>query len=490
MPRRPSIATRFRTARFARDEAGGVVVLWALFLAVAFGFLALSFDLGRVAATQSEMQSFADQVALAAAGELDGRSDAITRANAAAGGLISDSQTYATGARQLGAGSFTITYRTALPTDDRAAAAATTTDGRLARFVHVAVTQATVATPFAAANAALRGNAGGAAQTAVRAEATAGMTSWACDVTPLMFCAPNASWRASSNIGQQIQLRAAGNGAAWGPGNFGFLDVTNLPVDTTGPCNGLNGAQLYRCLVGAERSITSCIRTDAGVTTQPGQRVGLAEAFNTRFDIFQGNMQNLRNNMAYRPAPNTVQGTRPRSGNCRGNGNQTIASNAMALPRDSSITSTNRFGNGVWNRAGYVNQNHGGVYPAGTNASSTRYQMYLAEIAAAAGRAAPNNVPLPGRNETGAPMCHASVSPDPARRVVIAAAIDCTTTPISGSTSNIVPLEYVKLFMTEPVRAPGGPEDAEIMVEVVDTAGGLGSGAITGVYNDFIQLYR
>jgi hypothetical protein len=32
--------------------------------------------------------------------------------------------------------------------------------------------------------------------------------------------------------------------------------------------------------------------------------------------------------------------------------------------------------------------------------------------------------------------------------------------------------------------------DTDIMVEVVDTAGGVGSGAITGVYNDFIQLYR
>ena len=480
-----------RLRRFAKAEDGAVLILWALFLAVAFGFLALSFDLGRVASTQSEMQSFADQVALASAGELDGRPDAITRATTAAAGLIRDSQTYAVGTTLLGgAGDYTLIFLSSLPDTDREADTAVTTDPRLARYVRVQVAQRTVRTPFAAVNAALNGNPTTNVQSNVSAEATAGMTSWACDVTPLMFCAPNASWRARDNIGDQIQLRSGGNGAAWGPGNFGFLDVTSLPVDSTGPCNGLNGAQLYRCLVGAERGITGCIRTDAGVNTQPGQRQGLAEAFNTRFDNFQGSMSRRNTDAAYRPAPNTVQGTLPRGGSCRGN--TTNPSDAMALPRDSCIVSGScgRFGDGAWNRAAYVARNHRGTYPAGTTASSSRYQMYLAEITAARSRTAPNNVPLPGFAETGAPMCHSGVSPDPDRRTVIAAAIDCTSTPVSGNTRNIVPLEYVKLFMTEPVRAPGGPDDAEILVEVVNTAGGVGSGAITGVYNDFIQLYR
>ncbi len=212
------------------------MVLWGLVLAAAFGFLALSFDFGRVASTQSELQSFADQVALAAAGELDGRPDAITRATAAAAGLVSDSQTYATGSTQLGgAEDYTLTFLRSLPADDKAAATASTSDGRLARYVRVAVAPLTVDTPFAAANAALSGAATENAQSTVGAAATAGMTSWACDVTPLMFCVPNASWRARDNIGDQIQLRSGGNGAAWGPGNFGFLDVTSLPVDTTAP---------------------------------------------------------------------------------------------------------------------------------------------------------------------------------------------------------------------------------------------------------------
>lgn len=475
---------------FAKAEDGAVLILWALFLAVAFGFLALSFDLGRVASTQSEMQSFADQVALAAAGELDGRDTAITRATAAAAGLITDSQTYAVGARALGGvGSYGLTFLSALPATDRAAddAAAITTDPRLARYVRVQTTQRTVQTPFASVNAAMIGEPTTNVQSNVRAEATAGMTSWACDVTPLMFCAPTNDWKASENIGNQIQLRSD---RFWAPGNFAFLDVTSLEVDSTGPCKGLSGAPLYRCLVGAERGITGCIRTDKGVKTQPGQRVGLAEAFNTRFDIFRGVLSGERTNPDYRPAPNTIQGTLPRGGGeCRGN--RTDPSDAMALPRDNCIISGScgRFGNGAWNRAAYVTRNHRGTYPAGTTASSSRYQMYLAEITAARQRTAPNNVPLPGFAETGARMCHDSVSPDPDRRTVIAAAIsksDCDN--MAGRDTNLVPLEYVKLFMTEPVQSGGS--DFDILVEVVETAGGVGSGAITGVYNDFIQLYR
>ncbi len=466
-----------------------MLVLWALFLAVALGFLALSFDLGRVASTQSELQSFADQVALASAGELDGRPDAITRATAAAAGLIRDSQTYAVGANLLsGPGSYTITFLSTLPTNDRAVATAVTTNARLARYVRIVVAQRTVRTPFAAANAAMNGNPATNVQSSVSAAATAGMTSWACDVTPLMFCVPNASWRASSNIGNQILLRSSGGQSAWLPGNFGFMDVTEVPIDTAGPCNGLNGANLYECLVGAERGITGCIRTDTfTLQTQPGQRNGLAAAFNMRFDIYQGNLHQKRTNSSYRPAANTVQGTRG-TGNPPCRGNNPPASNAMALPRDTNITGGNRFGNGSWNRAGYVATNHGGTYPTGTSATSTRYQMYLAEIAAARSRAAPNNVPLPTRNETGAPQCHAGVSPDLERRTVIAAAIDCSTIGSGGGRMTVTPLEYVKIFLTEPVGIQGN--EADIYGEVIGSAGGIGSGATTGAFNDFIQLYR
>ncbi len=481
-----------RPGTFARAEDGTVLVLWAMFLAVALGFLALSFDLGRVASTQSELQSYADQVALAAAGELDGRPDSITRATAAASGLVRDSQTYAQGANLLaGSGNYILTFLSTLPTDDRAAATATTTNAALARYVRVQVLDRSVVTGFAGANAALTGRPGTNAQVNVAAVATAGMTSWACDITPLMFCLPNTSWRATNNIGQQLLLRSGG-GNSWFPGNFGFMDVTAIATDPTGPCAGASGANLYECLVGAERGITQCIRTDTfTLQTQPGQRNGLAQAFNMRFDNYQGNSNRLSGNASYRPAANTVQGTRVGGSGCRSNNPPT--SNALTLPRDSNIDPTLqnpiRFGNRTYSWANYINTNHGGSFPAGTSATSTRYQMYLAEIAAARSRTAPNNVPLPGRNETGAPSCsRAGASPDLERRTVIAAAIDCSTLGTGGGRTTVTPLEYVRIFLTEPVGVQGN--EANIWGEVVGTAGGVGSGATTGAFNDFVQLYR
>ena len=487
-PRRPRPCLR----RLVRDEGGAVLVFWGICLAMAFGFLALAVDFGRVAGTQSELQSFADQVALAAAGELDGRADAITRATAAAGRLVADVQTFARGSRLLsGAGDYTLTFRSALASGDSAPAGFVTTDPAAARFVTVQVATATIPTPFGAVAGVLTGREG-RDTVAISAVATAGNTAFACDVTPLMFCVPDASWRADANRGDQILLRAGGQGAAWGAGNFGFLDPATLPTDEAGPCANENGANLYRCLVGAERAVTSCLRTDATIDTLTGQRTGLAEAFNTRFDIFTDSMQGLRGNAAYRPAPNTVQGSLPRGASvCRGN--VVNPSDAMALPRDSCIRqgSCGRFGDGVWDRAGYVARNHGGRYPAGTNSASTRYEVYLAEIAAARTRSAPNNVPLPGMRETGAPLCHLlGATPDVERRTVVAAAVDCTTQAIRGSTRGVVALEYVRLFMTEPVAAPGGTSDAEIMVEVIGSAGGAGSGATVGSYREIVQLYR
>ena len=86
---------------FAKDEHGTILVFWAMSLAVMLGFVALSFDFGRIASTKSELQAFADHVALAAAGELDGQDDAITRAQAAAADMITDRQTFGAGGQTL-----------------------------------------------------------------------------------------------------------------------------------------------------------------------------------------------------------------------------------------------------------------------------------------------------------------------------------------------------------------------------------------------------
>ena len=73
---------------FRQREDGSLLIFFVVSIVAILGIMALSFDMGRRASTQSDMQSFADNVALAAAGELDGQPDSITRATAAAQSAI------------------------------------------------------------------------------------------------------------------------------------------------------------------------------------------------------------------------------------------------------------------------------------------------------------------------------------------------------------------------------------------------------------------
>ncbi len=82
--RRRSIAA-FRA--FTADQRGSVTIQIIIFSLLLFGVAGLVLDSGRVYTTHSQMQAFADQMALVAANELDGRDDAIQRATNAVYGF-------------------------------------------------------------------------------------------------------------------------------------------------------------------------------------------------------------------------------------------------------------------------------------------------------------------------------------------------------------------------------------------------------------------
>ena len=132
--------------------------------------------------------------------------------------------------------------------------------------------------------------------------------------------------------------------------------------------------------------------------------------------------------------------------------NNTDVSAAMPLPRDNCLKAgtCGRFGDGNWDRTAYLNKNHGGAPPASTGRKHALPDLSRRDRE---GRDEHPAVPLPGFDETGAPQCYNGGAPSaPDRRVVIAAAVDCTANDI-GAGHDIVPLEYVKLFMTEPVQS-------------------------------------
>ncbi len=473
---------------FAQNESGSMLALWGVSLAVFLGFIALSFDLGRVGVTRSELQSFADSVALSAAGELDGNDDAITRATAAAA-LIADQQTYGAAEHALtGDTDYTLTFLASLPASDTDPTTDVTTDPAKAAFVRVTVTPTSVAMTFGAAFSALTGQSG--IDGSAGATAIAGLSQFACDVTPLMFCVPGGNFKADENVGTMIRLRSGGNDAAWGPGDFGFLDPSKIKVDPDGPCAGLNGVKLDACLLGAVSSITQCF-SQRGIDIEPGQKVGIEDAiFNTRFDIYKSIMNGLRNDPDYAPAPNVIKGIVPKGGGACIGQNEEISPDTAALPHDTCFdTGTcTRYGDGNWQvgRSQYVDKNYAGNDPHPE--ALTRYQYYLAEIADAAG-----NAILTDKSETGLPSCSNSTPADPDRRVIIVAGVNCEDNPIKGSATNVPVQEFIKMFLTEPVGADGStPPKLDIWGEVIGSAsvGGTGATGTGGIMRDVVQLYR
>ena len=478
--------------RLARDDEGAILLFWAFALAAILGIVALSFDLGRVASTQSELQSYADHVALAAAGELDGKADAILRAQGAAATLIADSQTFGTGGQALSSADFTLDFFATLPPSDLTAMTAPTSVPEDAVYARVRLTPKTVPYTFGAALQVLTGTA--RADPSVGAVAVAGFTQYACDITPMMFCIPSPSFDADNpaTVGDLIRLRSGGQGAAWGPGNFGFLEPTTLALDASGSCAGSGGTgPTLRCVLGAVGNITQCFAV-RGVNTEPGQKVGITNAaLNTRFDMWSGAMQSEKNNPVYAPAPNVIKGIEPKSGNaCAWNNTQPTADTA-ALPRDDCFGGCAPYGDGAWSagRATYVAKNYGGTDPHPS--ATTRHQYYLAEIAAAGGGSATTQI-LTGRSETGRPMCSPNQSADPDRRVIIAAGIDCTANPISGRATAVPVHQMVKMFITEPVVDNGSTNGLDIYAEIIGRADSPGAGTVGSgaIFHDVVQLYR
>ncbi len=476
--------------RFRHAEEGAVLALVAVSLAVMLGFLALTFDFGRLATTQSELQSFVDNVALSAAGELDGRGDSITRATAAANQMISDSHTFGSGASLLsGESDYTIAFYEENPAGPTAPQPIN--DARDAGFVEIISNGETVQLGFAAAFSGLSGN--DASRNDVGATAVAGFTQSACDITPLMFCIPNGDWNADNHVGDSIQLRTGGQGAGWGPGAFGFIDPSSGLSDDTGACAGKTGSNLDICLLAAAAERTACFES-TGVDVRTGQSVGVYEAaLNIRFDIFLASVSQLRNDPLYAPAPNVISGY---VGQGNGSAGQCVANSgsespdSIGLPEDDCHASgtCGRYGDGGWaaGRANYVVTNYDGVDPHPS--AGTRYEYYLAEIAAAGGGASLADI-LTNKTETGRPQCSAHQDTNPKRRVLVAAGVDCAANSLSGSGGNDIPVEeFVEVFMIKPVGMDG---TRDVWVEVIGTVGGGDGGTgETSVFRDVVRLYK
>ncbi|MEY4269377.1 MAG: hypothetical protein RLZZ58_593, partial [Pseudomonadota bacterium] len=292
-------------SEFLNDESGATAAMFALSLSALVMVAGVGFDYARLAGMDSELQNAADQAALAAASQLDGRTGACSRASAAASGLVrnksllandgvgpavtilSEASCDATGSIRF--------YRDVAKTQPAA------TDAQ-ANFVEIRV-GARVAnytfTPIVAGS----GN--------INAAAFAGVGSSVCKVPPVMLCNPNEtadpSFTVANYVGDGVRLvgKGSGNnadpddpnsngGGIYGPGLFGFLETANG-----------NGASSLGQALGQLAPPGDCV-PETGVQPSTGNMQSVRGEFNTRFDIYEGvNNACNQNGSLCPPAANT-----------------------------------------------------------------------------------------------------------------------------------------------------------------------------------------
>jgi Flp pilus assembly protein TadG len=468
--------------RLARDENGAALIYVSIALTVFMGFAALVVDGSRLFTLDTELQSAADAIALAGAAELDGNADAQTRADAAMAALVQNSQTFGTGAAAITG--FSRRFLDELPDDDQPITADfVAADAPSTRFVEVTINERQVDSMFATA-------VGGDDTAGADAVAVAGFTSAVCKFTPLFICNPyegtdsslayfSSQVASATERRKIIALKKSGSGASLFPGNFGFLE------SGLGP--GAN--ELKDSLASVDPG--SCFRQD-GVETQTGAVNSARHAINTRFDIYEGNFNGKKNNANYRPAENVTKGYLPTGrGGCNSSLDTATPPTAMGFPSD-AVIGTNRLGNGNWDFEAYWNINHPGVTAPNSWDNSdanrpSRYDVYQWELA----NEIPDNSATGG--EDGNPTCSSStVLPEPDRRILYAAVLNCDELDLTGGSADTVPaLTFIKMFITQPMtKLPGTgltDEDDTLYVEMVDI---VQPGVDDEVVHDIVQLYR
>ena len=487
----------------------------------------IAFDYARMASMDTELQSAADQAALAAASQLDGNDGACARAAAAASGMVAN--------RTLMSNDGTgpaINVQNESTCDatgkirfyqDIGKSKPATTDAE-AKFVEVEVDprQANYAlTPIVAAY-----NSG-----QMKAVAFAGLDSAICKVPPLMLCNPKESadpdFTIADYIGKGIRLIANDGGGIYGPGNFGFLDT-----------GAGNGAQTLRQLLGASNVPGDCVSGDT-VDTETGSIITVRAALNTRFGIYDNGSLNSA-------CGNTGSGCPP-SLNMRkdllldGNGNNFnklgyvtgVGGNGWReatnpYPGSTNITSTGtnyhslsdaeintiapmgypedmchafksdgtgacpggRIGDGNWDRYAYFksnSQNYGANVTSvdtmntflqstfGTT-TPTRYQVYqwemnngstrmLSQSASSGLKSYPKSTDLNGE-PTGVTPNSTTVD----RRLLTVAVVNCSAEGVSGHTTGVQVKKFIDIFLLQPsvARTTGvRTENSDVYVEVV-----------------------
>ncbi|HEV2596076.1 MAG TPA: pilus assembly protein TadG-related protein [Sphingomicrobium sp.] len=492
-------------SRLGRNTDGTVAPTVALALIGLVTVGGVAFDYAHLAAMDTELQQAADQAALAAATQLDGKPGAVARATAAAQSLITNKSLLA-GQGQGGAidvPAAGIKFCKAFDdsnADTNAACTAAATDAE-AKIVWVKTAGRTATytlTPIVGLF-----NSG-----SISGEAVASLSSAICKTPPVMLCNP-AEPPTNTNDGLPftptpgIGLKLV-TGDATVPGNFGWLQ------STVG-----NGASALAETLGYNAPPGACQPSD-GVTTKTGMDKSVLNAFNTRFDLYANGNQTCPNQGGGTCSPSDVtrkdlvcgtNGANPTA--CQNNASWSEASKPyrlaggvkadltgavgtdptiMGYPPDECHMSPPSgacgvAGDGVWDRNAYFRVNYGwdpSTWQAQTGLSSTasRYEVYKWE------RAHPNptgkGISVPqkdgttsnfafGQPATGVPGV-APTGSQADRRVIAVAVLNCQSLSLHGKSTAVPVTTWMDVFLVQPVASRSGVfSDSNIYVEEIGT---------------------
>ena len=502
--------------RFFGDESGAVAATYALALIPLVAFAGVAMDYARVMGMDSELQNGADQAALAAASQLDGRAGACERAANAASGMLqnlvvlsSDSQFVTVTAETACDATGQIRFyqdkekTTAADADDNANYVEVWVDARSVDYYLLPIT-------------------GLLTSPDIQGIAFAGLGSAICKVPPVMMCNPEEAsgsldFDTFAHAGKGLRLIANDQGG-YVPGVFGYLET-----------DAGSGASATRAVLGLPSPPGNCIATD-GADIKPGVQVSVLDALNTRMGVYanglnicgtdgvncpaSGNSRidlvkpNLNTNggaCAIGPQGFRVGGApyRPNQSGALPGGTDYTLLDPMGYPRDKCHAwsklgdcAFGRLGDGNWDRDAYYGSYQGyfGTRPTSWDSygyeeledrtQPTRYQQYRWEYDE--GLTGTRGALTSGYVQ-GAPICGPAGIPPastPDRRVLSIAIINCIDEAVSASSTDAPILKFIDVFLVEPsaARGSGGnqlTEASDVYVEIIGETV-LGGGATEG----------
>jgi Flp pilus assembly protein TadG len=498
------MTTRHLLRRLLKADDGAVAatVGISLFALIAAGGVA--FDYARMASLDTELQSAADQAALAAATQLDGKTSARTRAINAAEALVANDTRFANDGGTSAITVPTVVFYSAYtnPTTNTAA-----TGDADAHFVKVTTGSRAAFFALTPIVAALKSG-------DITGEAVAGLGSAVCKVPPVMMCNPSEPLT-NTNVAYDFDanaLRGVGfkliSGSANAPGNFGFLDT-----------NFGNGANALKQALGYNVPPGDCSPSQ-GVNTKPGMDASVIAALNTRFDIYDSNAcvgsgtcspsRNTRKDLvrgtgctttggqAWQASPNPY---RPTTAGPLASGYPDV----MGYPRDychavkQSSQTCGNIGTGQWDRDAYFRVNYGwtssSVWMAqtGLSASATRYEVYTWELAHPSVGSPAKGIDVAqtvtgGKKAYSAPVCVSpGLTPGPStvdRRRITVAVLNCKALGLNGSDTNQPVVKWVDAFLVEPSfnrpNSKAFTDAKEVYVEMIGETTSGTAGATAG----------